>query len=181
MPELTMGSLFDGIGVQNGNGCPAMGAGVVVADIDWRSATVAADGADTGGECGDFCRGQLPDKALFDHERRKGREAPMPLRAAVGDVAAGAHHVSALHQTALAARAIQVAGQRALGIVAMRVQVAEQIDHALRRHAQVLVAIEPDAVAGVAQVEFEHGAVVPADGLRLHRRAAGRAGGGARR
>ena len=25
----------------------------------------------------------------------------MPLRAAVGDVAAGAHHVSALHQTAL--------------------------------------------------------------------------------
>ena len=42
--------LFDGGRVEDGDRRAAMGAGVILADIDRRAATVAADGADPGGE-----------------------------------------------------------------------------------------------------------------------------------
>ena len=103
----------------------------------------------------------------------------MPLRATPGEVAPVLDHVAAFGQPAAAARAGHVAHQRGLRVVAVFVQLAEQVDHAAGCHAQVLVAVEPEAVAGVAQVQFQGGAVVPGHVVHLHRGAAGRAGGGA--
>ena len=57
----------------------------------------------------------------------------------------------------------------------MLVQLLEQVIHRSRRKLLILVRIEPDALAGVADVEFERPAAVVRKGMHVHRDAAGRA------
>ncbi len=50
--------LFDGGRVEDGNRRAAMGAGVILADVDRRAAAAAADGGDLDGQFADLGRGR---------------------------------------------------------------------------------------------------------------------------
>jgi len=167
---------IDRLGVEQRQRRMAVRAGIVLAQVDRTTAAGAVDDAHACGQVGDLGRAELAHEAFFDHERREGGKAPVLLRAAPGDVAAGAHQVNAFGQLAPATRARLALDQRRLRVVAVGLQLAKQVDHALGRKSNALAPVEPQAAAGVAQVERHRTAVVRSQASRRHGRAAGGAG-----
>ena len=155
----------------------AMGAGMLAPDVDRRAAAGAVDGGHAPRQVLDLGPGHLAHEALLDHEGREAREAAVALRAAVGHVAAAAHHVEALAQRAPAMRAGQRCVQRAMGVVAVLVEQLEQFQHGGRRQARAFLRVEPQALAGEADVQLGRHAGVGGEAAHLHGLAAGRAGG----
>ena len=124
-----------------------MATGVILADVDWRAAGIAANDADLGGEFGDFCRTELADKALFDHELGEGREAAVFLQAAmVVEASAVLGDIQSVQQFFLAARTTQWLGQRLARVVAMLMQQFEEFENATRCDLDALKIVEPDAL-----------------------------------
>jgi hypothetical protein len=93
----------------------------------------------------------------------------MPAGTAVGDVAAAAHHVEALVKRLRAAQTGEPGGQRLALCIAVLMQQPEQLNHRLGRELQVFMPIEPQALAGPADVQLQRLAVSPAQAPGLHR------------
>jgi hypothetical protein len=120
------------------------------------------------GYVGDFGGGEQAHKTLLDHEGGKRAEASVPPGAAVGDVAATAHHVKALGQRAAAACALQAGPQGLARRVTVFVQEPEQIGHCGGQQFQGFLRVDPHAVAGKAQVQLNGLAMVAGQGVHLH-------------
>src|SRR5574343_1282062 len=169
--------LLDGARVEDGDRRPAVAAGVVPADIDRGAAAHAANDADLGRQFVDFGRVELADEALFDHELGKGREAAVFLQAAmVVEAAAVLGDIQAVQQALVAARAVQRIAQRLARVVVVLVQQFEQPDDAAGRDLHAFKFIEPDALAGKAQIEDDLAVMQALEALLGHRLPAGRAG-----
>lgn len=79
----------------------------------------------------------------------------MVLQAAVVGEPAALGGVEDVQQLFVAARAAERLGQRQALVVAMLVDQLEQLDDAAWRDLVALEAVEPDALAGEAKVEFD--------------------------
>ena len=163
-----------------------MRASVVFAQIHGGTATGAVNSAHRAGNVIDLRPGQVAHKPFLNHERRKRTEAAMPVGAAVGGVAARPHHVKALREVQLAARAAQLGRDwQAVGIPVL-VQQFEQLGHRSRGQLQVLGRVKPHALAGKTQVQLDGAAVQAIDAgqdMHFHGVATRRAGevGGSKR
>ena len=88
---------------------------------------------------------------LLAQELGERREAPVVVRTAIVGEAAGLPHVAGEDERALALRALRPLGERPAHVVAVPVDVLEELDHRARRELKALVPIEPDRVARVAE------------------------------
>ena len=161
------------LGVEQCQGRPAVRAGVVVAYVHRAPAAGAGDAAHAPRQGLDLERGEVAHKALFDHEGAKGGEAPVPCRAAVGDVAPALGQVVALDQVFAAMRAAQPVGQGVVRVAMVFMQQREELQHGGRRQARVLLRVEPQALAGKAQIQLQHAAVGGGKAALVGRLAAG--------
>ena len=169
--------LLDGSRVEHGNRCPAVRAGMIVANIHRRTATIAADSADASRQGADFGRHQLANETLFDHKLAEGRKPAVFLQAAmVVELAAMLDVVDAMQQAFVAARAMQWVAQGQALVVAVFMQQFEELDDTARRDLYTLEIIEPDALAGKAQVEHDFAMMQPLETVLAHGLLAGGAG-----
>ena len=138
-----------------------MAASVLGADVDRRAATRAMNGADACGQGFYFCRNKLAYKPLFDHELREGRETAMILQAAVVGKATTAHDIMYRNQRVPAMWAMQGGGMLTARVIAVCVDQLEQVDDAPRADQSTFKRIEPDALAGEANIKRQRGKITP--------------------
>jgi hypothetical protein len=101
----------------------------------------------------DFGAVELANEALFDHERRVGAVAAVVLRAAAVGETTAARTIEASEQALAAAWTVQrvAPGLALVGMVL--VQQAKKFEDAGRCQLGALELVEPDALAGKADVE----------------------------
>jgi hypothetical protein len=127
------------------------------ADVDRRAAAGTVDRADARGKRLDLHRRQLADEALLDHELGEDRETPVFLQAALVGEAAALGDVEHREQRVVAARTVQPGRVRHAHFVAVRVDQLEQLDDPAGTDLVALEFVEPDALAGEAEVEARRG------------------------
>jgi hypothetical protein len=100
----------------------------------------------------------------------------MLLRAAVIGEMAVARAVEAVEQCFLAARAVQDVTPGLALIVVVLVQQAEELEDAGWRQLSAFEIVEPDALAGKADIKGDFAVQLALEAVSLHWRATGRAG-----
>src|ERR1700735_4472651 len=149
-----MHRLFDGFGIQEGDGRATVLAHAVVFQIDGGTALRAADLPNLGAQAPEFQLGEIADKLLFAQKLEERRETSIAARAPEIRELTGFAHVETQHQRIAATRAALPRRWRLRRLITVGVDLLEQRDDGAGCKLDAFEVIEPDTRTCKAQIEL---------------------------
>ncbi len=145
----------DGFRIKNGNGCAAVGAGILRADVNRGATPCAMNCANACCKGFDFSRSELSDKPFFDHELGKNSKSAMVLQTAVIGEPPALCNIHTGHERVFAARTMQRSSLWPTQVAAVVVNDLEEFNDTGWSELLAFKRVKPDALAGKTQIKCD--------------------------